>query len=312
MRAELRDQAQAALARSGLDRRAPGSACWPTRSSSATADEMRSSDERTIPARNHQQPGRPAPAVARRARRSSPTSCASSCCTASRRPAATCRRNLGTVELTIALHYVYNTPHDRIVWDVGHQTYPHKILTGRRERMSHAAPARRHQRLSAARRERVRHLRHRAFVDLDLGRARHGGGGQAQGRGPQGGRGHRRRRDERRHGVRGAQQRRRLACRHAGRAERQRHVDLAAGRRAEPLPRAPDERQVLRRCARHRQDGAEERAAAVRAGAPPRGACQGHGRARHDLRGVRLQLRRPDRRPRPRFADPDAREPARA
>ena len=43
--------------------------------------------------------------------------------------------NLGTVELTIALHYVYNTPRDRIVWDVGHQTYSHKILTGRRERM---------------------------------------------------------------------------------------------------------------------------------------------------------------------------------
>jgi 1-deoxy-D-xylulose-5-phosphate synthase len=43
--------------------------------------------------------------------------------------------NLGTVELTIALHYVFNTPVDRIVWDVGHQTYSHKILTGRRERM---------------------------------------------------------------------------------------------------------------------------------------------------------------------------------
>ncbi|MCM3564565.1 1-deoxy-D-xylulose-5-phosphate synthase [Hydrogenophaga intermedia] len=43
--------------------------------------------------------------------------------------------NLGTVELTIALHYVFNTPEDRLVWDVGHQTYPHKILTGRRERM---------------------------------------------------------------------------------------------------------------------------------------------------------------------------------
>jgi 1-deoxy-D-xylulose-5-phosphate synthase len=42
---------------------------------------------------------------------------------------------LGTVELTIALHYVYNTPEDRLVWDVGHQTYPHKILTGRREQM---------------------------------------------------------------------------------------------------------------------------------------------------------------------------------
>jgi 1-deoxy-D-xylulose-5-phosphate synthase len=43
--------------------------------------------------------------------------------------------NLGTVELSIALHYVFDTPDDRIVWDVGHQSYPHKILTGRRERM---------------------------------------------------------------------------------------------------------------------------------------------------------------------------------
>ncbi|MEJ2143152.1 MAG: 1-deoxy-D-xylulose-5-phosphate synthase [Gammaproteobacteria bacterium] len=43
---------------------------------------------------------------------------------------------LGTVELTIALHYVFNTPEDKLVWDVGHQSYPHKILTGRREKMS--------------------------------------------------------------------------------------------------------------------------------------------------------------------------------
>ncbi|RII82682.1 1-deoxy-D-xylulose-5-phosphate synthase [Neopusillimonas maritima] len=43
--------------------------------------------------------------------------------------------NLGTVELTVALHYVFNTPDDRLVWDVGHQSYPHKILTGRREAM---------------------------------------------------------------------------------------------------------------------------------------------------------------------------------
>lgn len=42
---------------------------------------------------------------------------------------------LGTVELTVALHYVYNTPFDRVIWDVGHQAYPHKILTGRAERM---------------------------------------------------------------------------------------------------------------------------------------------------------------------------------
>ena len=44
--------------------------------------------------------------------------------------------NLGTVELTLALHRVFNTPYDRIVWDVGHQTYGHKVLTGRREAMS--------------------------------------------------------------------------------------------------------------------------------------------------------------------------------
>jgi 1-deoxy-D-xylulose-5-phosphate synthase len=44
--------------------------------------------------------------------------------------------NLGTVELTVALHYIYNTPEDRLVWDVGHQTYAHKILTGRRAAMS--------------------------------------------------------------------------------------------------------------------------------------------------------------------------------
>ncbi|WP_353571966.1 1-deoxy-D-xylulose-5-phosphate synthase [Candidatus Albibeggiatoa sp. nov. BB20] len=43
--------------------------------------------------------------------------------------------NLGIVELTVALHYIFNTPHDRLVWDVGHQCYPHKILTGRREEM---------------------------------------------------------------------------------------------------------------------------------------------------------------------------------
>ncbi|MDH5423556.1 MAG: 1-deoxy-D-xylulose-5-phosphate synthase [Gammaproteobacteria bacterium] len=52
---------------------------------------------------------------------------------------------LGTVELTIALHYVYNTPDDRLIWDVGHQTYPHKMLTGRREAM---ATMRQHQGLS--------------------------------------------------------------------------------------------------------------------------------------------------------------------
>ena len=43
---------------------------------------------------------------------------------------------LGTVELTVALHYVFDTPNDRLVWDVGHQAYPHKVLTGRRDRLA--------------------------------------------------------------------------------------------------------------------------------------------------------------------------------
>src|SRR5690349_12480101 len=44
--------------------------------------------------------------------------------------------NLGTIELAIALHYVFDTPHDRLIWDVGHQAYAHKILTGRRAAMA--------------------------------------------------------------------------------------------------------------------------------------------------------------------------------
>jgi len=44
--------------------------------------------------------------------------------------------NLGTVELAISLHYVYDTPNDQLVWDVGHQAYPHKILTGRRDQLA--------------------------------------------------------------------------------------------------------------------------------------------------------------------------------
>jgi 1-deoxy-D-xylulose-5-phosphate synthase len=42
---------------------------------------------------------------------------------------------LGVIELTVALHYVFDTPNDRLIWDVGHQAYPHKILTGRRDRI---------------------------------------------------------------------------------------------------------------------------------------------------------------------------------
>ena len=70
--------------------------------------------------------------------------------------------SLGTVELTVALHYIYNTPYDRIVWDVGHQAYGHKILTGRREAFSITG------------RERIRHFHVRTRLKFYLRRSRYG------------------------------------------------------------------------------------------------------------------------------------------
>ena len=207
--------------------------------------------------------------------------------------------NLGTVELTLALHQVFDTPHDRIVWDVGHQSYPHKILTGRRAGMA-AAPAGRHLRLSQAQRIGIRRLRHRALVHLDLGRPGHGGGLAQRRRAAPAHRRDRRRRDVRRHGVRGHEQRRRHAqYQPAGDPERQRHVDLAAGGGVEPLFRAADVGPLLRRRQERRPRRAAARAAGAGTGTPLRGTRQGHGHAGHAVRGIRLQLRGPDRRSRP-------------
>jgi 1-deoxy-D-xylulose-5-phosphate synthase len=151
--------------------------------------------------------------------------------------------NLGTVELTVALHYVFNTPHDRLVWDVGHQTYPHKILTGRRDRMPTLRQLGGMSGFPRRERERVRHLRHRALVHQHLGRARHGHGRQAQGRGPQGRGHHRRRRHDAGMAFEALNNAGVVRLRPAGDPERQRHVDQPARGRAEPLPRAADERQ---------------------------------------------------------------------
>ena len=142
---------------------------------------------------------------------------------------------LGVVELTVALHYVFDTPQDRLIWDVGHQAYPHKILTGRRDRIR---TLRQGGGLSGFTRrvgERIRPVRRGAQLDLDLGRARHGGGARSEGREERRHRGDRRRRDERRHGLRGDEQRRLDGCAAHRHPERQRHVDRAAGRRDERL-----------------------------------------------------------------------------
>ena len=76
--------------------------------------------------------------------------------------------SLGVVELTVALHYVFNTPDDRIVWDVGHQAYGHKILTGRREQFKT------NRKLKGIKPVRLVYLR--TCLEQHIGSLRHGGG----------------------------------------------------------------------------------------------------------------------------------------
>ena len=108
---------------------------------------------------------------------------------------------LGVVELTIALHYVFDTPRDRLIWDVGHQAYPHKILTGRRDRIRTLRTGGGLSGFTKRSRERLRPVRRRALLDLDLGRPRHGGGARPLRRQEQRHRRDRRRLDVGRHGL---------------------------------------------------------------------------------------------------------------
>ena len=89
---------------------------------------------------------------------------------------------LGVVELTVAIHAVFNTPKDKLIWDVGHQCYPHKILTGRRDRIRTLRAGRRAVRVHPAGGERLRPVRGGAFLDLDLGGPRLRGGARPRAR----------------------------------------------------------------------------------------------------------------------------------
>ncbi len=222
---------------------------------------------------------------------------------------------LGVIELTVALHYVFDTPRDRMIWDVGHQAYPHKILTGRRVAHPLAAPGRRPLRLHQALRERVRPLRRRPIPrprsppalgmavarDLD-GRDNNviaviGDGAMSAGMAYE--------------AMNNAGAMQLAPDRHS---QRQRHVDRPAGRRAVGLSRPP-------RLQPHLADAARPRQAARQApaGLHVQGRQAGRGiwprhrrRRRHAVRGTRLLLRRPDRRPQPRpsAADPEERQGA--
>ena len=113
---------------------------------------------------------------------------------------------LGVVELTVALHHVFDTPDDRLIWDVGHQAYPHKILTGRRDRIR---TLRQPGGLSGFTRRSesdydpfgAAHSSTSISAGLGMATAAKLDGSRAQRR-----RGDRRRRDERRHGLRGHEQ----------------------------------------------------------------------------------------------------------
>jgi hypothetical protein len=209
--------------------------------------------------------------------------------------------NLGTVELTVALHHVFDTPHDRLVWDVGHQTYPHKALTGRRSGMGKLRMRGGVSGFPKRSESSYDTFRRRSFVDLDLGRAGHGAGRQDQGR------------DTQAWSPSSAMARcppgrllrpstmpasrtptcwsssTTMTCRSRRRWGRSTSTWRASSRAAPSTLRARRGEKML-----------DFPNASLRIRQPRRGARQGHDFAGYAVRGNRLQLHRSDRRPRPR------------
>ncbi len=220
---------------------------------------------------------------------------------------------LGVIELTVALHYVFNTPDDRIIWDVGHQAYPHKILTGRRDRirtLRQAGGLSGFTKRSESPYDPFGAAHSSTSISAGLGMAigrdlarRRGTRPRRDAPAPQRRGGDRRRLDLGRHGLRGDEQ-----CR---RAEKRLIVILndndmsiapPVGAMSSYLARlvSGDTYRSLRDTAK--QFGRPPLAEGpLRHRGPRRGVCPRHpGRRRHDVRGARLPLRRPDRRPQPR------------
>ncbi len=190
--------------------------------------------------------------------------------------------NLGTCELAVALHSVLESPRDKILWDVGHQAYPHKVLTGRRDAAEHDSPVRRARAVLLDRRVPARHHGRRPRLDVDRLRGGDQGGHAPSGlgRGREGRGGDRRRRDDRRRRVRGDRPGRWAGHTDRGRAQRQRHVDRAERWRAVALlqPRAPEPEAVARalgRGGRPEEPAGRDRRGVRAAGTAPEGVDQG-------------------------------------
>ena len=142
--------------------------------------------------------------------------------------------NLGVVELTIALHRVFNTPKDKFVWDVSHQIYVHKLLTGRKDRFHTIRTDGRPERVRPAHGERARLLRRRPRRHGAFRRAGHGGGARQTRHGRKRRLHLRRRGADQRHFVRGAQQHR--ATRRSGSSASSTTTNGASPRTSAPSP----------------------------------------------------------------------------